>query len=391
MLVTKGMRRRTHSAQPAGMYALNPSQSPSVPVVLARAFTLLACTPHRWWDALRDAFHSAVTCSWLMVLDESMVRWMGRGMPGLMVILRKPTPIGLELHTLCCALSGILVWFEVYEGKEAMAKKKFNDQDSKSIALTLRMVEPYFSTGRVVIADSWFGSVAYALALFKYGVFAVMNVKTATKNYPKEQLMAVVDEIKGNSAEARARRRERRGKQVAYVRKYQVGSQQVSLLAAGHNKKVPLLLIATHSSMLEGKVHVKTWQVNLANGQIEYQTIKTKQPQVHALYRKWMNVVDVSNKLRQGVVSMADVWKTKEWTDRHFAEGLGFWEVNVYKALIYFYPRYNSLSHGEFRARLAWALLTLGKHPYRADEVATVSRQMDEEVRELEQVHLATV
>lgn len=62
----------------------------------------------RWWDSLRQSFHDAVTCSWLMVLDESMVRWMGCGMPGLMVILRKPTPVGLELHTLCCALCGVL-------------------------------------------------------------------------------------------------------------------------------------------------------------------------------------------------------------------------------------------------------------------------------------------
>lgn len=142
----------------------------------------------RWWDALRDAFHRAITCSWLLVLDESMVKWMGTGMPGLMVILRKPTPIGLELHTLCCALCGVLVWFEVYEGKEAMAKKKYTTDYPKSVALTLRMLEPYFSTGRVLIADSWFGSVACALALFKHGVFAEMNVKTAHKDYPKEQL-----------------------------------------------------------------------------------------------------------------------------------------------------------------------------------------------------------
>ena len=34
------------------------------------------------------------------------------------------------------------------------------------------------------------------------------------------------------------------------------------------------------------------------------------------------------NYLQQGVVSMADVWLTKQWPERHFAEGLGFWEVN---------------------------------------------------------------
>uniref|UniRef100_A0A7S0Q7T1 PiggyBac transposable element-derived protein domain-containing protein n=1 Tax=Coccolithus braarudii TaxID=221442 RepID=A0A7S0Q7T1_9EUKA len=88
---------------------------------------------------------------------------------------------------------------------------------------------------------------------------------------------------------------------------------------------------------------------------------------MHALYRQWMNVVDVHNKLRQGVVSMADVWHTRSWAERHFAEGLGMWEVNVYKALVYFYPAWKSLAHGEFRARLAWALLTLGKEPYPAD------------------------
>ena len=45
-------------------------------------------------------------------------------MPGLMVVPRKPAPIGLEIHTLCDALSGIMVNFEVYEGKELMEKKR---------------------------------------------------------------------------------------------------------------------------------------------------------------------------------------------------------------------------------------------------------------------------
>ena len=63
---------------------------------------------------------------------------------------------------------------------------------------------------------------------------------------------------------------------------------------------------------------------------------------------------------------MADVWDTKSWEDRHFAEGLGFWEVNVYLALIYWHPEYNGtqgtkLTHIHFRILLAHALLTLGK------------------------------
>ncbi|KAL1519451.1 hypothetical protein AB1Y20_022973 [Prymnesium parvum] len=201
------------------------------------------------------------------------------------------------------------------------------------------MLKPSFSTGRVLVADSWFGSVACALALFKHGLFAVMNVKTATKEFPKDQLLAEVDEVKGNSAEARDARRRRRGKQIAFTREFTVGSRKVTLIAAGHNRKVPLLLVATYGSMLPGDDHVKTWQVRKRDGTVEYHKIVTKQPQVHALYRQWMNIVDVHNKLRQGVVSMADIWHTVNWSERHFAEGLGFWEVNIYKALTYFYSR----------------------------------------------------
>ena len=52
----------------------------------------------RFWDSLRAGFLYAMNVGWLLCLDESMVKWTGRGMPGLMVILRKPTPVGLELH-----------------------------------------------------------------------------------------------------------------------------------------------------------------------------------------------------------------------------------------------------------------------------------------------------
>eukprot|EP00965_Chrysotila_dentata_P130281 4307732-Pleurochrysis_carterae.AAC.2 len=93
----------------------------------------------KFWDALRDASNKVIVCLWLMMLDESVGRrWMGRGMPGPMVMQRKPTPVGLELHTLCCALCGVLRLFDVYEGKDAMAKKAYNNLYPKSTTLTMR-------------------------------------------------------------------------------------------------------------------------------------------------------------------------------------------------------------------------------------------------------------
>ena len=77
------------------------------------------------WETFRAHFCKQVTPGWLLCLDESMVAWQGKGMPGLMVVPRKPTLLGLEIHTLCDAKSGILVNYKVYEGKIAMESKEF--------------------------------------------------------------------------------------------------------------------------------------------------------------------------------------------------------------------------------------------------------------------------
>mmetsp|Transcript_39427 Transcript_39427/g.86671 ORF Transcript_39427/g.86671 Transcript_39427/m.86671 type:complete len:146 (-) Transcript_39427:203-640(-) len=143
------------------------------------------------------------------------------------------------------------------------------------------MCEPFFSLGRVLVADSWFGSVACALALCKYVFFMVMNVKTAHKNFPKDELLAVVGEIKGNSADARATRHRRRGTHAAFVREFKVGPRRVNIVAAGHNKKVPLSLVATASSMIPGTDHEKVWTSHHVDGTTSYHHITTPQPSVH--------------------------------------------------------------------------------------------------------------
>jgi hypothetical protein len=58
-----------------------------------------------------------------------------------------------------------------------------------------------------------------------------------------------------------------------------------------------------------------------------------------------MNLVDLHNKLRQGVASMSEAWRTKTWAERHFAELLGFLEVNIFKTLVYFKAEYAKMSH----------------------------------------------
>ena len=201
-----------------------------------------------------------------------------------------------------------------------------------------------------------------------------MNVKTGTRGYPKAALMSVVGEVKGDSAEAKRKRRAVRGKQMAFSKDFIVGGKQVSVVAGAHNKKLPLLLVATASSMLPGGVHVKSWTTSNAEGVEEVHQLVTPQPQMHELYRVHMNHVDLHNKLRQGQCSMANVWKTNSWTNRHFAEMLGFAEVNIFKCLVYFIKgQWLKTSHNDFRRRLAWAFLTLGKEAFPDDVVSASS------------------
>lgn len=83
----------------------------------------------------------------------------------------------------------------------------------------------------------------------------------------------------------------------------------------------------------------------MPDGTTAYHERRCKQTAMHEIYRRFMMLVDVHNHYRQGEVSISDVWQTTSWVMRHFAEGLGFWEVNTYRALTYFYPQQADMSH----------------------------------------------
>jgi len=327
----------------------------------------------RFWDSLRDAFFAAVECSHIMCLDESMVSWVGRGMPGFMHVQRKPTPKGLELHTLCCGICGILLFFEVYEGKKAMEKKEHCAELKtrlgaqgpwRSVSLTIRMVERFANKGRILIADSWFGSVPCVLELFTLGIYAIMQVKTTHKDYPKDALLGKL----GYSKKDKVCPKERRGEHYGYERDYTTHKgEKCKVLAAGHNSKKPVLVVSTAESLGAAPDYQKTYTRPQPDGSVKKFVLNVATTFVHALYHAYFFLVDVHNHLRQGETSMAEVWATQSWADRHFAEGLGFWEVNVFKALTYFHPDHKTLQHPRFRVLLAHALLTLGKVEFGTD------------------------
>ena len=106
-----------------------------------------------------------------------------------MVILRKPTPVGILLNTMVDGETGILLTAEINEGAEEDAKKAYYVSDGAHTSICLRLTEPYVGSGRFVVGDSRFGSVRCAYALRKTGLYSIMNVKRNTKRFIKAEIL----------------------------------------------------------------------------------------------------------------------------------------------------------------------------------------------------------
>lgn len=85
-------------------------------------------------------------------------------------IPRKPSPFGHQFWTVVDAASGILVNFELNEGKEVTRTREFFAEYGATTATTLRLMKPYFETYRLVYIDSWFQSSKTAIELKVRGI-----------------------------------------------------------------------------------------------------------------------------------------------------------------------------------------------------------------------------
>ena len=135
-----------------------------------------------------------VTPGKYLVVDECMSSWQGfdeeytaTGLPHVTKIPRKPEGVGAELKSCADGMSGVILSLDIMEGKECQSKKDYEELGAGS-AVTLRLTQSYFGSGRIVIADSAFASVKTLEALRFRGLYFMGIVKTASKRYPKEFL-----------------------------------------------------------------------------------------------------------------------------------------------------------------------------------------------------------
>jgi hypothetical protein len=90
--------------------------------------------------ARRDRF----TAGLILVLDEIMSAWRPQttstgGLPNVSFIPRKPENLGTEFKTVCCGITGVMLFVEVQKGKCAMKEADFASEFGVNAAISLRM------------------------------------------------------------------------------------------------------------------------------------------------------------------------------------------------------------------------------------------------------------
>jgi hypothetical protein len=237
----------------------------------------------KWLDLLAETWRAAHHAGTTLTIDETMIFWTGLGVQ-LTCLPCKPTPLGVMLKTICDASSRILLGWEFSEGKEVDSLKHWYQDLGAGTSCTLRLKLRWHGTGRVVIGDSWFGSLKCCAALLGMGFFSVLKVKTAHFGFPKQLCLG---ELKS------------RNDSVWYKLELEVNGTKSKVFAGGHMDRAPLVLVASCSTSLYGGTK-RRYRSRLVGREQERVVHTLEQPKMHALYRNNFNAVDVMNRLSQG-------------------------------------------------------------------------------------------
>jgi hypothetical protein len=108
-----------------------------------------------------------------LCIDESMCQWLGKDMPNIKNVPRKPHPIGQEYKTIADSDTYCILRLDFVSDK---FQKKFDDTNRTLVATVKRLTEPWFYSGRTLIADSWFGSPELQDEMRYHGLYSIMQV-----------------------------------------------------------------------------------------------------------------------------------------------------------------------------------------------------------------------
>lgn len=236
------------------------------------------------------------------------------GLPHQTKIARKPEGVGSEIRCVIDGAAQIMLQLELQESKEEMATKKYaEDGEMAGTACVLRLVEPWFHSGRTVYGDSAFGSVNTALRLRKSGLHFLGLVKTAHKQFPKEYFKSLG--VPARSGESR------------YC---QTMPDNIPLYAVAWFDKKVKYIVATAGSNATGPPHGRIRYRLKDDGTSERYEKYTNTSMIPHEYFSFAQKIDVHNHRRQGILALERAIPTRSWAFRIIATVLGIIMVDAY-------------------------------------------------------------
>ncbi|KAJ8651861.1 hypothetical protein O0I10_012554 [Lichtheimia ornata] len=246
----------------------------------------------------------------------------------------KPHPIGQEYKTIADAQTKITLRLDISEKDDS--NKKFSDH-GKVPGCMLRLSEPWFASGRTIIADSYFGSPASAATLYQRGLYSILAIKKRRywpKNVPKDLL----DNLPESS-----------GSHVCKVGEV----DEVRMFTAALRDRRPQCVVSTCSTTLPASFVTHTVQVN---GRSE--RVRSQRAAVFDEYGNSFGAIDANNNVRDNMTSYHDVMRTHKWEHRSFAFFWALAEANAFLAWRAFGPdELRNMDYCDFRERLAHEIL----------------------------------
>ena len=119
---------------------------------------------------------------------------MNKGLPHYVAMDRKPEN-GCEIQNAACIDSNIMIQLKLVKSKEdeERLESRRSDKEERTelnhgTKVVLDLTKPWNHTGREIIGDSAFASVATAVECMKKGNNFTGCVKTATKEFPMQEL-----------------------------------------------------------------------------------------------------------------------------------------------------------------------------------------------------------
>lgn len=226
------------------------------------------------------------------------------------------------MKSICDSSTGIMVGLELNEGKLDQSMKKFYEEYGATTAVTLRLAQPWFSTGRAIVGDSYFSSVKTAKALAKHGLYFCGVVKTATKMFPLGQLEELSTTL-------------RRGHHIALKSVYGDNSELYAL--SWKDKKI-YNIISTFGTLEDTQPIYRNYKKVVETNGIKSNTVIVRsmtRPKIIADLYDNLNIVDIHDHYRQGVLEPERRWKTKTWWKRLLATMFGIHVTDAYLSYRY--------------------------------------------------------